>query len=444
MRGYEDEQNRPRMSTQKSNWENLFPKFQILENIKQNGFHEITATDFKSQNLEPRLLTKFDHSFQLPKIMQENSLSIIPINTSTWRIGPYKSFVDLPIKESSNEILIKKSIPSWLESLTIEMLTGEGAVLNAASASGIIEDFCETEMVSTISGKGRSGNFNFRINDSSGNSQEIEVTGTQIEIDGGFESRKSLHLFEVKKRYASDLNMRQLYFPLRVWASRVKKPVSTIYMTYVGNVYNIFEYEFSDLNDYSSGFLRKKQSYLLANELPTEFEVRKIAEESLNRHRGEDTSTPYPQADNIDRLFELLEFLSLQPRTPVEIAEEYEFDKRQSDYYFNALKFLGLARNAKASDGEPQRELSDLGQKIVNLPYKEKVLEIAKLMMSIKPVAKIYLDSLQTREFPGLEYAIREMTESKYVARLSQETLKRRAQTTISWARWLHGLPNSN
>lgn len=429
------------MTKQQDTWEKLFSKYRILEAVNKSGYFEITSADFKSLHLEPRLLTKFDHSFQLPEVMSKESLSILPTSNSTWRIGFYQSFMKLPPQDESLENCIKKSLPAWLQSLNTEMLTGEGAVLNAAGVSGILEDFCESEMVSTITGKGRSGNFSFDIEDRFGKKENISVSNSQIEIDGGFEGRKSLHLFEVKKRYATDINMRQLYYPLRAWSGRVKKPISTIYMTYVGNIFTLFQYHFSDINNYSSASLIKTKKYLLADELPTEKELIEVAEQSSANPTTISLSVPFPQADNVDRLLELLEFLADEPRTVAEIAAEYEFDQRQSDYYFNALKFLGLAQNTENQEGTPQRELTELGQSILAKPYKEKIIGLAKQMTQVSPIANVFISSVKEKKNPSIEDAKKELAQSAYGEKLSEVTIARRAQTITSWAKWLHSIP---
>jgi hypothetical protein len=429
------------LSKQQDTWEKLFTKYRILDVINKSGFFEITSANFKSLHLEPRLLTKFDHSFQLPEIMIKESLSILPTSNSTWRIGFYQSFMKLPPQDESLENCVKKNLPDWLESLNSAMLTGEGAVLNAAGVSGILEDFCESEMVSTITGKGRSGNFSFEIENKFGKRESISVLSSQIEVDGGFEGRKSLHLFEVKKRYATDINMRQLYYPLRAWSGRVKKPIATIYMTYVGNIFTLFQYEFSEINNYSSATLVKTKKYLLADELPTKKELLEVAERSSANPSTISRSVPFPQADSVDRILELLEFLAIEPKTVAEIASEYEFDQRQSDYYFNALKFLGLAKTTENDEGTPQRELTLLGEEIVSKPFKQKIIGLATQMTQVSPIAKVFIRSLKEKKDPSLDDAKRELSNSVYGKKLSDVTIARRSQTIISWAKWLLSIP---
>ena len=428
------------MSKQQDAWEKLFIEYNIIENVKKSGYFEITSADFKKFHLEPRLLTKFDHSFQLPEVMKNESLSILPTSGSTWKVGKYRTFVELPPLDDNLQNCEIKKLPSWLESLKAERLTNEGAVLNAASASGILEDFCGTSMISTITGKSRSGAFDFEIEGDGGLNEKISVSSLQIEIDGGFESHQGLHLFEVKKRYASDLNVRQLYFPFRAWHQRISKDISTIYMTYVGDIFTLFQYEFADTKNYSSVKLIKSKKYLLAQSIPTKQDLISVAKKSQSGQNQRSSSAPFPQADNVGRLFELMEFLGDGPKTVQEIALEYDFDQRQSDYYFNALKFLDLAQNATSIDGIPQRELSRLGQDILAMPFREKVLGIARQMTQILPIGNAFLKSIEGVEL-NLELAKTELANSLYADDLTESTISRRAQTILAWVKWLTLIP---
>lgn len=58
----------------------------------------------------------------------------------------------------------------------------------------------------------------------------------------------------------------------------------------------------------------------------------------------------------MDRIISLLENLYGNPLTPGQIAELMDFDPRQSDYYYNAGRYLGLFEKENA-DGQRMREL---------------------------------------------------------------------------------------
>jgi hypothetical protein len=75
-----------RTTTISDAWEELFSRYQILEVIEQTGHYEIDADTIK-QIKEPRLMTKFDSSGNLPKILRENRLGILPIENGKYFIA---------------------------------------------------------------------------------------------------------------------------------------------------------------------------------------------------------------------------------------------------------------------------------------------------------------------------------------------------------------------
>jgi hypothetical protein len=213
------------MTKASDSWQLLFENFRISEKVLEDGYFDIEPSHFKKFHLEPRLLTKVDHSHQLADVMKKNGLSILTLSNSSWRIGTFDIFQKLPEWRGPDETVIHKALPNWLQSLKKDGITGEGALINAAEASGILEDFCDEELVATVTGKGRSTAFDFVINDRKSRQSTISVKNAQIEIDAGFEGQGSLCLFEAKKHLSLDFNIRQLYYPYRTWADRVEKPV---------------------------------------------------------------------------------------------------------------------------------------------------------------------------------------------------------------------------
>src|SRR5699024_4772681 len=67
----------------------------------------------------------------------------------------------------------------------------------------------------------------------------------------------------------------------------------------------------------------------------------------------------YPQANNFTRILDMLDYLKV-PKNKYKLAQEYEFDVRQSDYYANALAYLGLVIKNNQGDFT----LSNLGKKV--------------------------------------------------------------------------------
>ena len=64
-----------------SAWEKLFTKYEILKRIEIDGAFHISAGQIKKFR-EPRLMVKFDHTVNLPRIFAKNDLAILPLTYS--------------------------------------------------------------------------------------------------------------------------------------------------------------------------------------------------------------------------------------------------------------------------------------------------------------------------------------------------------------------------
>ena len=71
-------------------WEKLFDKYNILTEIARNGQFVISAKQI-GEFREARLMTKFDHKINLPKIFQLNNLSILPITRGDYIISSFSA-----------------------------------------------------------------------------------------------------------------------------------------------------------------------------------------------------------------------------------------------------------------------------------------------------------------------------------------------------------------
>ena len=141
-------------------WEKLFNKYKILEEIEKNGEFHISSKQIKEFR-EPRLMTKFDHEVNLPKIFADNELAILPITRGDYVISSFSAYKKLdPISAEIQRV----NAPSNLQSLIPQYIMNEAVALNFASASGILDDFLEDEdIIPTINGRMGSGEFEFDI-----------------------------------------------------------------------------------------------------------------------------------------------------------------------------------------------------------------------------------------------------------------------------------------
>lgn len=419
-------------------WEMLFEQYNISARAENAGYFDITANEIKALNFEPRLLTKVDHSHQVPPIMKQHGMSILTLTNSSWRIGYFEIFQNLPEWKAPDKTVVHKDLPNWLQSLHRDGITGEGALINAAHASGILSEFCGEELVATITGKGRSSTFSFSVDNKKAGTTPIDVKSAQIEIDAGFEGPNALYLFEAKKHLSIDFNIRQLFYPFRTWDGRVAKSVRPIFITLANDVFDLTEFSFPDPDNMSSIELVSTQRFMLSEGIVSKREIVGIAKTVESRTYQEvERKVPFPQADDFERVIDITEFVASEPRSVDDIASNYEFHPRQADYYFSAARYLGLGEVVQGSDGTKYRQVTKLGQQIISLPYAMKRKALAELVLQIPAVREIYLLKIDHGVLADMKEAERIVAENTEFEGISGSTIHRRSQTVMSWVRWL-------
>ena len=145
------------------------------------------------------------------------------------------------------------------ELVTSKVGNSEMQHLDFAYASSLIRTFFEDDsLVLTIRGRKFSPDEGFRF---VVNKHRLEARSIQTEVDAGYEGRNQIVLIEAKSRRQTNTIIRQLYYPFRQWQHHTTKQVKTIFFDKIGDVYRIWQFEFSDANDYNSIKIVKAQSF---------------------------------------------------------------------------------------------------------------------------------------------------------------------------------------
>lgn len=413
-------------------WESLFDKYHILAKIEQNGQFIISANQIKEFR-EPRLMTKFDHKINLPNIFTSNNLSILPITRGNYVISSFSAYKEFD--EPSQDVQ-KISIPAHIQSLMPQFLVSEAIALNCANACGILNDFLEDdELVSTVSGRMSSGSFEFSINTALG-TKNIIVSNSQIEIDAAYEGIHYLSLFEAKRDLSDDFLIRQLYYPFRVWSERVTKTVKSIFLIFSNGMFNLYQYQFEDPQNYNSLKLVKQKNYVIVTEIC-------LADiENLLRTVPlvQEPDISFPQADRMSRIINLIELLNEKPMTKQDITSEYAFDERQTNYYTDAGRYLGLIDKTHDEDGNILFHLSTCGHRIMSLEYKERQLALVTQILMHKVFNETLKLHLQYGEMPDKQTIIQTMKRSNLYHVEADSTYLRRSSTVIGWVNWILGI----
>lgn len=417
------------MGLNDSAWEKLFDKYDILKNIEMRGKFVISANQIKEFR-EPRLMTKFDHKVNLPEIFAENGLAILPVSRGEYVISSFSAYKKF---DEPNAEIQRIAIPSYLQSLMPQFIVSEAIALNCANACGILGDFLEDEaLVSTVSGRMSSGCFGFEIDTSLG-SEYVVVNNSQIEIDAAYEGINYLSIFEAKHDLSEDFLVRQLYYPFRTWSSKVIKPVKPIFLTFTNGVFSLYEYKFEDPRNYSSISLVKQKNYVIATEI-----CLADIEDILNRTATIcEPEISFPQANSMARIINLVELLDENSMTKHEITSEYAFDERQTNYYTDAGRYLGLIDKYRKEDGNISFELSPMGRRIMRLEYRERQLAIATQILQHRPFSETLKLHLKCGEMPDLLTIVKIMKESRLYHVEAESTYERRASTIVGWINWI-------
>lgn len=417
-------------------WETLFDKHNILRSVEEHGRFEISAKQIREVK-EPRLMAKFDHSINLPEIFSENKLAILPITRGDYVVAHFKAYHQFGVADMPAE---KASLPTYIQSLDPAKITSEAIALNCAAAAGIIADFLEDEdVVSTVSGRMGSGSFDFDIANSKTNTPySIKVINSQIEIDAAYEGVGGLALIEAKLDLSDDFLIRQLYYPFRVWQNRIKKPVRTLFLVYSNGVYRLSEYKFQNPDQYNSLALVNQKNYSIE---ASTIEITDI-QDILQRAKVEpEPRVPFPQADSFERVINICELLNEQELSRNRVTEKYAFDVRQTNYYTDAARYLGLLEK-ETEGGTPVYSLSSKGRRILNLDFKRRQLAFCDCILSHGAFNETLRVCLERGDMPSNNEIVETMRRSNIFKVISNSTFERRSSTIKSWVNWIIDLTN--
>lgn len=426
-------------------WDILFERLCILDRYREEGSFLISADTIKTVK-EPRLMTKFDNSTQLPPVFAENGLTILPVTRGDYVISDFKIFDPFP--RTAIEDIEYKAIPQYIESLDFSKITSEANAIACAYLADMIADFSGDEgLVPTVSGRMGSGDFDFYIErNEHPDGMYVSVKGSQIEIDGGYEGRESLILFEAKNCISSDFLVRQLYYPFRKWTAEISKPVRTVFLVYSNGIWHMREYCFEELANYSSiRFVREKRYRLLESESVTPDVIRDVA---LSTPVLPEPNVPFPQADSIERVINFCELLfnNESGYTKADLGDESEFTlqdsftHRQVDYYTNAALYLGLVEKVKI-DGETAFVLSREGKRIFSLKsIVKRQVELIKSLARHRVYSVLLQEMILSGQIPDRFRVITVMKESGLRNLGTEGMYIRRSGTVRSWLRWVRSL----
>ncbi len=423
-----------------NNWEKLNDRLSLESRILDNQVVEVKASDFHDIGVQPRLNAKFDKSQDLPDLFKRNNWGILPNSRNSYLVGGFNIFCDVTRPNDEQLKSAREFSPkSELQSLDPSAVYSEAAALNLLYSTGLLEEVLGEEAFPTVSGRMGSGEFKFKIDSTINGVEQLELENLRstMEIDAGYESKSGLSLFEAKNTFNDNFNVRQLYFPFRNWNKRISKPVRPFLLYKQGDVYNIGEYRFVQEDNFSSIELVSHHLFTIGSFTFTPQTVK----ETLNKGPIELTSedAPFPQADDVGKYEQILDLLLDGAVTKKSLAEHFEFDERQSDYYSNALRFLGLA--VKSGPGEIN--ISELGLTYAQATGRGRREILIRQMSQLESFRFLLAENdFDSRSGDRSElYKVMERDfEHIFEADPKDSVIKRRASTIIGWVSWIRSI----
>ena len=418
-------------------WDKIFTVLHLLDDIDHQGFVYVTADDLKraSGGREPRLLAKIDRKNLRPKIFESHQLSILPVEN-----GKYIIFKDellktyFSLKPVLSAIIPEEYLPgrdfSEYQSLDIQNISSESQAIDYANLVSLLKTFTnERELNLTIRGRQRSGSFSVRIPI---NHHIVKVSGVQIEVDAGYESPKRIYLFEAKMGRVEDFNIRQLYYPYKNWTQKTLKEVISLFFIYTNGLFYIIQFAFG--TEYGELHFIRGRCYTINEPVKQRITLQNLIQ-SIDIES--EPAVPYPQANDLDKVIDLVTNYPNGLTNKTAIAEFFEFDERQGDYYANAAIYLGLLKRGRPRSSE--FELTREGEFISTSQNRSQrnfiLLQQLLKSPSFNEIIKLSNEKRWNLTASDTEILIPIIQKN---TGLNETTARRRASTVFSWLKWIN------
>ncbi len=288
--------------------------------------NRVTATDIKRiTGEEPRLMAKIDRREELPAVLAEAGVFLLPVTNGEYVLVRGAGYHDLEPPPEPPAVFISR-LPFPLASA--EAGASETQHIDFAFNSGLIERFAGVgNLYLTIRGRKRAPEFDFRVG-----GQPLRAANVQVEVDAGFEGADTIVVVEGKIGSPDNFHVRQLYYPYRFWRTLVPdKQIVPVFFTYQTDLRRstFWEYRFADPDRYDSLELVRAQSFVIRPASANVLEPRPLrggAGPSLGPNI-------IPQADDLRKIAELPFRVAEGNTTSSALARAFGFNERQGRYY---------------------------------------------------------------------------------------------------------------
>jgi len=250
-----------------NSWKKIFDDYKILDHDFSNAPFPLSAAQIKKSvqrfkktgEKEVRILCKIDSREDLPEVMRESGLFLMPVKNGNYVIVQGEGFMDIPDIAGEPE-----DYPTKLDFKLDTSVVGNSEMqhLDFAYASSLIRTFMDDpSLVLTIRGRKYTPAFSYKIGNAT-----LEASSVQTEVDAGYEGREQVVLVEAKNSSTKNTIIRQLYYPYRQWSEHTSKKVVPLFFEKRGDQYWVWQYEFTNKNDYSSVRLVRSKKYRIVEQ----------------------------------------------------------------------------------------------------------------------------------------------------------------------------------
>jgi hypothetical protein len=381
----------------------------------------LTAKQIKQiTNEDARLMAKIDRIESLPRVFRDNNLFLLPISRKEYAIVRGTGYHQLEAITDIKPInyTIRLPLPSSWKT------ESEGVLLENANSCGLLREVTGIpDLAKTVIGRTTTPKFTFDVDRS-----QVTVNHAQIEVDAGFENSKEIILFEAKIGVPTSFAIRQLYYPFRTVYQREKKTVRNFFFCLrqegEKRLYLFWEYKFDPYDSFESIKLVQCKQYQIKVS-------HRVPVKAYQNVKPVKSKKEIPQADDVNKIIEFPLRVFEGYDTAEKIKHAFGFVNRQSSYYRQASEILGLV----SKDREWKYKLTDRGEEFLRLPSRQKSQYVCKLLLEFPIINEVFLDvSIDPTKVIGKQSIIGLL---KKYSHLSGSTLERRAQTIISWFKWI-------
>ena len=421
------------MSKNDRAWHRFFEKTDTLAKIEAQGFCYVEAQDLKEiARREPRLMAKQDTLSVRPVVFKRNDLVIFPVRNGRYIVfkdPDQKSYYELSAQQYDlqPEVYYSQVALTSFDSYPGSQSLSESQAIDFAYVSSLIKGFTQdNDLCLTIRGRLYSGQFHFCLPVTG---YHVDVQSVQIEVDAGYESPNGIYLIEAKVGKRQDFHIRQLYYPYLEWSHRSQKRIVPIFLAYSNGKYYFYEFSFSQ--QFGSLRLDRSACYTI-NESPlARIDIVELLQDTTTELEPDDI--PYPQANDLDKVVDVISLVGSGITTKTAIADFFEFDERQGDYYANAGRYLGLLDRT----GQ-EYALTDLGGHLLETRSISQRTGMLVRQMITRPTFRKAFKLLIEHGFEVEAVAANDIAQVvEEFTDLSGSTPPRRASTVKNWLRWV-------